>query len=303
MRNTLRAISYHLRFQYQKARGRTRCTRLHAQSVLADKSLIFCVTNGRSGTKALTALFERLPQIHACHEDKPSFHLLMRWVQQNPELAQDFWLHQKLPEIGKSPKPIYLDTSHLFAKGFVEPFLAIGGRPRMIFLKREPRLIAKSMLALGDIPGRSKRALKWYLAPDDPVFLKLENTSQLSDYQLCYWHALETEARQEHYRKLCRTHDLRFAEAETRTLNDLTAFENLCRELEIELTDADRKNLQQQIGSTINARTTEKKSAVSFPIDYEAAEAEVRRLISPAHRVTRGRSVVRNYLSTALKQI
>lgn len=303
MRNTLRAITCHLGFVGQKVRGRESAARDHAQSVFDTRSLIFCVTNGRSGTKALTALFSRLPDVHACHEDKPSFHLLMRWVQRNSELAQDFWLHQKLPGIGKSPKPIYLETSHLFAKGFIEPLLAIGGRPKMVFLRREPRLIAKSMLALGDVPGRSKRALKWYLAPDDPVFLKLKNADRLSDYQLCYWHALETEARQEHYRKLCRAHDLRFAEAETRSLNDLSAFEALCRELGIELTEADRQNLQQQIGSTINARTTEKKSAVSLPIDFEEAEAEVRQLISPAQPVSTGRSVFRNYLSTALKQI
>lgn len=303
MRNTLRAITYHLGFMGQRIRGRGSAARRHAQSIPAEKSLIFCVTNGRSGTKALTALFSRLPQVHACHEDKPSFHLLMRWVQQNPRLAQDFWLHQKLPGIGKSAKPIYVETSHLFAKGFIEPLLAIGGRPKMVFLKREPRLIAKSMLALGDVPGRSKRALKWYLAPDDPVFLKLENSDRLSDYQLCYWHALETEARQEHYRKLCRSHNLRFADADTRTLNDLSAFETLCRELEIDLTEADRQSLQQQIGSTVNARTTEKKSAVSFPVNYDEAEAEVRQLISPAQPVTTGQSIVRSYLATALKQI
>lgn len=303
MRNTLRALTYHIGFRYQKARGRDASARRRAQSVFAEKSLIFCVTNGRSGTKALTALFQRLPHVHACHEDKPSFHLLMRWVQQNPELAQDFWLHQKLPEIARSEKPIYLDTSHLFAKGFIEPLLAIGGRPKMVFLKREPRLIAKSMLALGDIPGRSKRALKWYLTPDDPVFLRLADASRLSDYQLCYWHALETEARQDYYRKLCRTHNLGLAEAETRTLNDFTAFETLCRELEIELTNADRENLRQQIGSTINSRSAEKKASTSFPVDYEEAEAEVRQLVSPVQPVTKARSVVRNYLSTALKQI
>lgn len=303
MRNTLRAISYHLGFYVQKARGLTPSARQHAQSVFSNKSLIFCVTNGRSGTKALAALFRRLPHVHACHEDKPSFHLLMRWVQQNPTLAEDFWLHTKLPEIGKSPKPIFLDTSHVFAKGFIEPLLAIGGRPKMVFLKREPRLIAKSMMALGDIPGRSRRALKWYLAPDDPVFLHLEDAGRLSDYQLCYWHALETEARQEHYRKLCQARNLHFAEAEIQTLNDLAAFEKLCAELAINLTDNDRVNLQEQIGCTINSRTTEKKSAAAFPVDYEKAEAEVRQLISPTQPSLKRRSVVHVYVSTALKQI
>lgn len=304
MRNTLRAISYHLSFIRQKVAGRSFRAKRTAQNVFAGKSLIFCVTNGRSGTGALASLFACIPQVHACHEEKTSFHLLMRWVQHNPSLARDFWLYTKLPEIAEIEKPVYLDTSHLIGKGFLEPLLAIGGRPKLVFLKRDPRLIAKSMLALGDVPGRTRRALKWYLSPADPVYWTLDGADRLSDYQLCYWHALETEARQEHYRRLCRNHDLTSAEADTHTLNDLAAFERLCAELGIELTDEARRNLDERIGQTLNSRTREKREKnIALTDDLDAAEAEVRRLMTAVVPSPKRTSIVHAYVSTALRKI
>src|SRR5690606_35093208 len=123
--------------------GRGFSARRNAEKVFNEKSLIFCVTNGRSGTGALASLFACIPHVHACHEEKTSFHLLMRWVQNNPALARDFWLYIKLPEIAKVRKQIYIDTSHLIGKGYLDPLIAIGGRPKLIFLRRDPRLIAR----------------------------------------------------------------------------------------------------------------------------------------------------------------
>lgn len=304
MRNTFRAISYHLGFTARKLAARGFSARRDAKRVFNEKSLIFCVTNGRSGTSALASLFACIPHVHSCHEDKTSFHLLMRWVQHNPSLARDFWLYTKLPEIAEIEKPVYLDTSHLFGKGYLEPLLAVGGRPKLVFLKRDPRLIAKSMLELGDVPGRTKRALKWYLSPADPVFRTLESAERLSDYQLCYWHALETEARQEHYRRLCRTHDLTFAEADARTLNDLSAFERLCAELGIELSDEARRNLEVRIGQTLNSRTREKREKnIALTGDLEEAEAEVRGLMVAALPSAKRTSVFHAYVSTALRKV
>jgi len=281
MRNTLRAACYHALFAGQGLAGCRGSAIRNAERTFAGKSLIFCITNGRSGTRTLASLFGCLPNVDAFHEAKPSFHLLMRWVQGNPALARDFWLYAKLPAIAVSPKPVYLDSSHLVAKGYLEPLLELGGRPKLIVLKRDARLIARSMLALGDIPGRSKRALKWYLSPADPVFGGLRAAERLTDYQLCYWHALETEERQRHYRHLAQALGLTVAEADTRTLNELPAFEALCTEVGLAVTEEARTKLSERIGRTLNARTREKTTpSIGTIEDLDAAEAEVRRLMT-----------------------
>ncbi|SDP41885.1 hypothetical protein SAMN04488061_2925 [Filomicrobium insigne] len=146
-------MGYHGRFLGQKALGQTNCAEELAQGVFEAKSLIFCLTNGRTGTRSLTSLFDCVPHVHAAHEEKPSFHLLMRWVQRNPALARDFWLFAKIPAISDHPQPVHVDTSHVFGKGFLEPLLDLGARPKLIILTRNTRLIAKSMLALNDFPA------------------------------------------------------------------------------------------------------------------------------------------------------
>lgn len=303
MRNTLRAMSYHGRFLGLKALGRTTRAQEIAQNVFDTKSLIFCLTNGRSGTRSLASLFGCVPQVHAAHEEKPSFHLMMRWIQKNPALARDFWLFAKLPEIHRQPHPVHVETSHLFGKGFLEPLLDLGATPKLIVMKRDARLIAQSMLALNDIPGRTKRALKWYLAPDDPVFLTLPDTNSFSDYQLCYWHALETEARQAHYHQVSLARGLTCVEADMATLNDADRFENLCAALDIELDERAREELKSQIGRTLNTRTNEKGQSMSLPENLEAAEAEVRQRIIARQPPSRQSSALHSYLSTAMKNL
>ena len=49
------------------------------------------------------------------------------------------------------------------------------------------------------MPGRGKLGLKYLLHPDDPGVLPLRGWHGLSDYQLCFWYALEIERRQEAY--------------------------------------------------------------------------------------------------------
>ncbi len=304
MRNTLRAMGYHGRFLGQKALGQTNCAEELAQGVFEAKSLIFCLTNGRTGTRSLTSLFDCVPHVHAAHEEKPSFHLLMRWVQRNPALARDFWLFAKIPAISDHPQPVHVDTSHVFGKGFLEPLLDLGARPKLIILTRNTRLIAKSMLALNDIPGRTKRALKWYLSPSDPVFHRLPEPDSFSDYQLCYWHALETEARQAHYRRLCQSHGLTCVDADTATLNNLDCFERLCANLGIELDEQARENLKSHVGRTLNSRTNEKKQRpILLPSNFDEAEEEVRQNIKTEQPLMMRKSTSGSYLATALKNL
>ena len=101
-----------------------------------DKRLIFTVTSGRSGTLYLTELLKAIPGVSAHHEPSPDFTQAMRRIQTDPFIAYPFWLQMKLPEILKVPEAVYVETSHLFCKGFLEPLLRMGVRPALVFLRR-----------------------------------------------------------------------------------------------------------------------------------------------------------------------
>ena len=169
---------------------------------LSDKRLIFCLTSGRSGTRFLTDILTLLKNTSVNHEPKPAFHDVMREVQTNPPLATTFLLQTKLPHIALQPEPTYIETSHVFCKGFVEPLLDLGVVPDVIVLSRPHRQVAKSMHQIGTIPGRSSVADEFYLRPDDPDVLPLPGWEDLHDYQLCYWYCLEIERRQRLYAEM-----------------------------------------------------------------------------------------------------
>ncbi|MYZ50218.1 hypothetical protein [Propylenella binzhouense] len=170
--------------------------------VIGEKRLIFCITAGRSGTETLCRRLGEVPSVGAFHEPHPDFVLAMRAAQSRPQRAADFLLKLKIPAIASCPRPVYAETSHLFGKGFLEPALALGLRPDLIMLRRDVRQIALSYLRLGTVPARTPMGRRYLLAPDDRVFLRLEHWRELSDYQLLYWYALETGARQEAYAQL-----------------------------------------------------------------------------------------------------
>lgn len=165
------------------------------KSILENKRLIFTVTTGRSGTGYLSELLSHLPGVTCLHEAEPDFVSVMREVQLDQSLAEDFWLNKKLPRISKENPPIYIETSHLVCKGFIEPLMELGIIPDLILLSRPHREVALSLMQLGTIPGRTEKALKYYLSPDDPGVLQLKDWQSLHDYQLCYWYCLEIERR------------------------------------------------------------------------------------------------------------
>ncbi|MGH7789225.1 MAG: hypothetical protein ACRERC_20315 [Candidatus Binatia bacterium] len=166
------------------------------------KVLVFTVTAGRSGTTFLARLFAALPDVASLHEPAPHFQFFMRQAQHDPAAARRFWLEYKLPQIAAEPTARYAELSHMFGKGFLEPLLALGIVPRVVMLRRHPRLVAASWQARGATPGRGKRGLKLHLRPDDPDVLPYPNWHAATDYQLCFWYALEIERRQRVYQTL-----------------------------------------------------------------------------------------------------
>jgi len=166
-----------------------------------DKRLVFTVTAGRSGTSVLADVAGLLPRVASFHEPSPKFADVFRWMLAtgDPDMARRWWIEVKLPRIARIRKPVYVETSHVFCKGFLDALLALGFTPALVMLRRPGRAIARSMYELGTIPGRTLRGDRWYLRPDDPGVLNLPGWQTLHDYQLCYWYTLEIERRQRAY--------------------------------------------------------------------------------------------------------
>ena len=163
------------------------------------KRPIFTVTAGRTGTTYVTRLFSLMPNTQAVHETPPNFVSVMRRAQLEPRAALAFCANVKLPHIAKVKAVRYVETSHLFCKGFLECFVKLGVVPDLLLLQRAPRKIALSLLARNTIPARNPMGWKYLLAPCDRGVLPLDNWQLLTDYQLCFWYALEIERRQALY--------------------------------------------------------------------------------------------------------
>ncbi len=168
-------------------------------SAVGRKTLVFTITAGRTGTAYLQHLLGIFPHTTSLHEPEPSYVPVLRRVQYDPALARQYLLEWKLPFIAAVSTPRYVETTHLFCKGFLEPALDLGLRPRFVVLRRHPRAIAVSYLRRGSVPGRTKNGLKYLLRPGDPNTLPLPGWTARGDYQLCFWYAVEMERRQAAY--------------------------------------------------------------------------------------------------------
>jgi len=177
--------------------------KFQALEKLRECRLVFTVTSGRSGSKLLTQLASKIPDIKAVHEGRPRMNYVMRGIQGYPEAAK-WWLESEMyPTIAAElDQPVYLETSHLFCKGFVEPTLELGLKPQVILLTRPPNEVAASLYSIDCIPERTCSGRLVLLGPSDPGVWKIPAYETLSDYQLCYWYAREIERRQAHYARV-----------------------------------------------------------------------------------------------------
>lgn len=172
---------------------------LSPRLALEGKRLVFCLSPGRCGTRWLAQVFKCVAGVTSLHELEPNFALVMRQVQEHPRMAHQFWMEDKLPAIAAADGDVYVETSHLFCKGFVEPLLDVGVVPDAVLIDREPGDVALSYWRRKVIPGRTEMGRRYLVQPDDDGnALPLREWEGLSDYQLCLWYALEQ-------RRRCRT--------------------------------------------------------------------------------------------------
>jgi len=233
---------------------------------------IFTVTTGRSGTGWLARLLSCFPEVEALHEPPPRMHKWLRRVLEDPHAGRCFWEEEKLPAIARCRQPVYVETSHLFAKGFFEPLLELGVVPDLILLRRHPRKVAASLFGLNTIPGRTELGRTYYLCPDDPVLLPLPDWQELHDYQICYWYCLETEQRRRRYGEQAKSLGARVVEVDLEDLTTGTAVRRFGAALDLPPPGwLGRWRLHRLLQSPVNTKQRRKQRTLS---ETEMADLE-----------------------------
>jgi hypothetical protein len=203
---------------------------------LIARGLVFSVTSGRSGTRLMTMLLRDAGGFDADHEPEPRVNHVLPRIIQDPGFGLSWLAQDKIPAIarragGSGP---YIETSHLMCKGLIEPLFALGLRPRFILLSRPIEAIASSLFKMNVIPGRTPAGRLVLIAPSDPGVLPMPGWEQFSDYQLCYWYALEIERRQRFYAGHFTAHGIDHHWISLEELTQWDGFRRLCAFLDPE---------------------------------------------------------------------
>ena len=235
------------------------------------RRVIFTVTAGRTGSQTLSRIMNHVPDAVALHEPRPQYSSVMREAVRSPWVARRFMRHVKMPAILSLSQTIYIETSHLFCKGFLEPALALGLRPALIFLERDLRETAVSLLHKTAVPGRSREGRQYLMAPDDLAYVAIRDHAAMSDYQLCYWYCLEISHRQQLYRQLADRLGLDHFTIRTQELNDEGRISALLDHFGLAADGASRDNLLATLGVRHNAS----RDQLVMPERVDEAEAEV----------------------------
>jgi hypothetical protein len=163
------------------------------------EKFVVAISSGRSGTKHLSRILGLLPGVACEHEPAPNFVDEMQAAQENSAIAVDFIRNKKIPALEAKNCRIYAEISSLWCKGLLQAWLPDHSLPvpDVIILDRDVRLIALSLCRLNLVPERTVNGRGWYIGPGTRgALLRVARPyAEWSDYQLCYWYALEVEAR------------------------------------------------------------------------------------------------------------
>ncbi len=196
-----------------------------------------CVTTGRSGTNLLQELLALADDTSSLHEPEPGFQHVLKDVPGHPEAAISFVRDRKLPDILARPGRNYVETSHVFGKGFFEAFLALNVPFRLIILNRDPRQVAISFRRIRAVPHHTHLGRVWLLQPGQQDVMPLPGWQWMTEYQLTYWYCLEIERRKTLYAEECRKRGIPVVEIHLEQLKDWSRFQELCAACGLTLPD------------------------------------------------------------------
>ncbi|MFC1830912.1 hypothetical protein ACFL0S_02695 [Thermodesulfobacteriota bacterium] len=245
---------------------------------LGIQKLVFTVATGRCGTAFFAEILRLVPGVVSLHEPEPEYADVLRDIQEDPDKARSFLLDRKLPAIADIDSTIYIETSHLFCKGFLEPLLELKIVPAILWIRRDHRAVASSMFRGGTIPGRTEKGLQFYLSPDDYGVLAIPGWQNLHDYQLCFWYCLEIERRALSYRNIYQQNNWLWAETSLAHINTVAGLRQVIDKLELP-----KLNLLGWMRYLNNRRrkvnpTSKDKQRVTLPPNLDGLEQEVMEL-------------------------
>lgn len=223
-----------------------------------DKNIVMCLTTGRSGTNLLEKLLALAEDTCSVHEPVPEFHKVLPDVRKDPQVAIDFVRDQKLPAILATPEHNYVETSHLFGKGFYEAFLELGIPFRLIILNRDPREVAQSFWRIKSVPRRKRYGREFMFDPAQSGVIKMKNWRFKSNYQLCYWYALEVERRKSLYKADCEARGIPVFEIDITELKDWDKFQALCQSCGLVLPEDTKEKFVEVTKKKVNLKTKHK---------------------------------------------
>lgn len=157
------------------------------------RDIIFVISTGRCGTRWLAReLVKELENATVFHEADP--------VCTIEGYSSQIWDSKKdcIIRSFESSRKFYVETNHMFVKTFMDDAIKdFGDRIKVIILERDIEEVAKSLIKINMIPGRSRGARRWYLDPeadDNLVALPEDN-----DLVRCLWYCYEIKARAEKF--------------------------------------------------------------------------------------------------------
>jgi len=234
---------------------------------IREKQLILTVTAGRTGTTFLHNLFKMFPNVDSFHEEEPNYRHVLRRVQTQPAAATRFLKEFKLPAIAACKSKTFVETSHLFCKGFLEPLINLGVYPDIVLLKRNPRNIAKSLLERQTVPGRTSLGTDFLVSPSDPNSLPLPLWEGMSDYQLCFWYALEIERRQYRYQEYMIRLECNVCDVTANELNNPDKFLEMAETFSLDIYDRDALLQRHHQASSIIYNKNPRRMEIAFDLD------------------------------------
>jgi hypothetical protein len=240
---------------------------------LLRKRLIFTVAPGRCGTETFCHAFGLAGDTLSVHEPTPRYSDCLREVQRNAGRAMTFLLEEKFPAVLAADRPCYVETSHLICKGFIEPMFELGLRPHFLIVHREPRALAKSFLLIDSVPERTWLGKNYMLSPADPCLLETPCWEDFTDYQLCYWYAVEMHQRSQWYAALFDRLGIDYTRFSFTEIGDPQAVGALMDSAGVPLKRKARKQLSELLARPRNA-----KADVKREVGRQAEVADERRL-------------------------
>jgi hypothetical protein len=163
-------------------------------------------------------------------------------------------------------KYYYAECNHLFIKTFASYAIDyFGDKIRVIHLIRDPFSVAKSIYNLGEYPGTTEVARRYWLDPaSNTNILKLHvllsaDLDQIHPFYRCLWYWYENEARtvrlKEEYPWVFKS------TIQTNELNDVRSVNEMLVKLELPFNP---KDVSKMIGIRKNERKNEKKSNLNI---------------------------------------